>query len=300
MALPLKFIVKLCTPLSWALMRSSASLENRLKSNVKGNISVDELGHALELTADDNRSDEEHKILEGIVTFGAKEAHQIMTPRTDIAAVWESNSFREVMDAVLEKGYSRLPVFRSSSDEIAGFLFIKDLLPYIDETDFAWKTIIKPPFYVPENKRLDDLLEEFQQAKIHLAIVVDEYGGTSGLVTLEDILEEIVGDIKDEFDEEELNYSKLDERNFVFEGKISLVDMYKIIDIDNSLFEEAKGDNSTLAGFVIEQAGHIPGRGDVIQFEGFTFTIESADKRRIKRIKVTLPDTSSVHISQSN
>ncbi|MFM9983720.1 MAG: CNNM domain-containing protein, partial [Flavobacteriales bacterium] len=158
MALPLKFIVKLCTPLSWALMRSSASLEHRLKSNVKGNISVDELGHALELTADDNRSDEEHKILEGIVTFGAKEAHQIMTPRTDIAAVWESNSFREVMDAVLEKGYSRLPVFRSSSDEIAGFLFIKDLLPYIDETDFAWKTIIKPPFYVPENKRLDDLL----------------------------------------------------------------------------------------------------------------------------------------------
>ncbi|MFM9984492.1 MAG: transporter associated domain-containing protein, partial [Flavobacteriales bacterium] len=183
---------------------------------------------------------------------------------------------------------------------IAGFLFIKDLLPYIDETDFAWKTIIKPPFYVPENKRLDDLLEEFQQAKIHLAIVVDEYGGTSGLVTLEDILEEIVGDIKDEFDEEELNYSKLDDRNFVFEGKISLVDMYKIIDIDNSLFEESKGDNSTLAGFVIEQAGHIPGRGDVIQFEGFTFTIESADKRRIKRIKVTLPDTSSVHFNQSN
>jgi putative hemolysin len=300
MALPLKFIVRVCTPLSWALMRSSASLENKLKSNAKGNISVDELGHALELTADDNRTDEEHKILEGIVTFGAKEASQVMTPRTDISAVWESNSFREVMDAVLEMGYSRLPVFRSSSDDVAGFLFIKDLLPYIDETDFDWKSIIKPPFYVPENKRLDDLLEEFQQAKIHLAIVVDEYGGTSGLVTLEDILEEIVGDIKDEFDEEELNYSKLDERNFVFEGKISLVDMYKIIDIDDTLFEDAKGDNSTLAGFVIEQAGHIPGRGDVIQFEGFTFTIESADKRRIKRIKVTLPDTSSVHLNQSN
>lgn len=300
MAIPLKFAVKICTPLSWVLMRSSSTLENKLKSNIKGNISVDELGHALELTADDNRTDEEHKILEGIVTFGAKEARQIMTPRTDIAGVWESDSFQEVMQTVLDKGYSRLPVFRSSSDEIAGFLFIKDLLPYIDETDFDWKGIIKPPFYVPENKRLDDLLEEFQHAKIHLAIVVDEYGGTSGLVTLEDILEEIVGDIKDEFDEEELNYSKLDDRNFVFEGKISLVDMYKIIDIDDTIFEEAKGDNSTLAGFVIEQAGYIPGRGDVIEFQGYVFTIESADKRRIKRIKITLPDSSSVHLNQSN
>lgn len=294
MALPLKFIMRLFQPFSWVLMRTSPMLERQLKKSAKGNISVDELGHALQLTQDDERTEEEHKILEGIVTFGNKEVGQIMTPRTDIVAVWESDSFQAVMTTVMDKGYSRLPVFKSSSDEIVGFLFIKDLLPYIEETDFEWKEIVKSPFYVPENKRLDDLLEEFQKEKRHLAIVVDEYGGTSGLVTLEDILEEIVGDIKDEFDDEELQYSKLDEHNYVFEGKISLVDMYKIIEINDDVFEEARGDSNTLAGFVIEQAGYIPERGAVITFDGFTFTIEAADKRRIKRIKITLPQNTQV------
>jgi gliding motility-associated protein GldE len=264
-------------------------LENRLRDKVRSNISVDELGHALELTADDERSAEEHKILEGIVTFGGKEASQIMTSRVDIVFLNLDDTFYEVMQTVLDKGYSRIPVMKDSPDDIAGFLFVKDLLPYIDETDFEWQTLIKQPFFIPENKMIDDLLQEFQSAKIHLAIVVDEYGGTSGLVTLEDILEEIVGEISDEFDEEELQYSKLDDKTFVMEGKIALVDMYKIFDIDSMLFEEAKGDSSTLAGFMIEQAGRILERGDTVEFEGFTFLVESADIRKIKRVKISLP-----------
>lgn len=289
MSLPLKGIQKLLSPLTWFLMGTSSLLEHALRNQVKSNISVDELGHALELTADDERTDEEHKILEGIVTFGGKESGQIMTSRMDIAFLRHDNTFAEVMEIVLEKGYSRLPVMKDSPDDIAGFLFIKDLLPYIDELEFRWQQLIKQPFFVPENKKIDDLLQEFQQAKIHLAIVVDEYGGTSGLVTLEDILEEIVGEISDEFDEEELQYSKLDDHNYVVEGKLSLVDMYKIIEMDSTQFEEARGDNSSLAGFLIEQAGRIPEKGDVIYFEGFTFTVEAADKRKIKRVKITLP-----------
>ena len=191
MAFPLKYIQKLCSPLTSGLMFLSSNLESLIKTSGKGNISVDELGHALELTVDDHLSDEENKILEGIVTFGTKEARQIMTPRTDIAFLWIEDPFEDVMKTVMDKGYSRLPVYRTSPDEIEGFLFIKDLLPYIDHTSFDWQTLIKKPFFVPENKMIDDLLQEFQHAKIHLAIVVDEYGGTSGLVTLEDILEEM-------------------------------------------------------------------------------------------------------------
>jgi hypothetical protein len=264
-------------------------LESLIKTSGKGNISVDELGHALELTVDDHLSDEENKILEGIVTFGTKEARQIMTPRTDIAFLWIEDPFEDVMKTVMDKGYSRLPVYRTSPDEIEGFLFIKDLLPYIDHTSFDWQTLIKKPFFVPENKMIDDLLQEFQHAKIHLAIVVDEYGGTSGLVTLEDILEEIVGDISDEFDEEELQFSRLDDYTYLFEGKTALVDMYKVLDLEEQLFEDARGDSSTLAGFFIEQAGYIPTKGDRITFESYQLEIEAADKRKIKRIKITLP-----------
>ncbi len=293
MAFPLEIIRRLCSPLTWFLMRSSALLEGRLKNKVRSNISVDELGHALELTADDGRTEEEHKILEGIVTFGGKEAAQIMTPRTDMVVLSLDNSFAAVLEIVLEKGYSRIPVIKDSMDEIAGFLFIKDLLPYIDRTEFEWQQLVMQPFFVPENKKIDDLLQEFQQAKVHLAIVVDEYGGTSGLITLEDILEEIVGEIKDEFDEEELHYSKLDEFTYIVEGKTPLVDIYKMLDIDGTLFEEHRGDNSTLAGFMIEQAGRLLDRGDSIDFHGFTLMVEAADKRKIKRIKITLPTKSS-------
>lgn len=289
MAMPLEVIRRLCSPLTWFLMRSSSLLESRLKNKVRSNISVDELGHALELTADDGRTEEEHKILEGIVTFGGKEAAQIMTPRTDIVFLSIDKTFQEVLKIVLDKGYSRMPVIKDSTDEIAGFLFIKDLLPHIEKDEFDWKSLIMQPFYVPENKMIDDLLQEFQHNKIHLAIVVDEYGGTSGLVTLEDILEEIVGEIKDEFDEEDLHYSKLDEYTYVVEGKTPLVDFYKIIDIDGALFEEERGDSSTLAGFMIERAGKLLERGDSVEFQGFVMFVEAADKRKIKRVKVTLP-----------
>jgi gliding motility-associated protein GldE len=293
MAFPLEIIRRLCAPLTWFLMRSSALLEGRLKNKVRSNISVDELGHALELTADDGRTEEEHKILEGIVTFGGKEVAQIMTPRTDMVVLSLDNSFEAVLEIVREKGYSRIPVIKDSMDEIAGFLFIKDLLPHIDRTEFDWQQLVMQPFFVPENKKIDDLLQEFQQAKVHLAIVVDEYGGTSGLITLEDILEEIVGEIKDEFDEEDLHYSKLDEFTYIVEGKTPLVDLYKMLDIDGELFEEHRGDNSTLAGFMIEQAGRLLDRGDSIDFQGFTLMVEAADKRKIKRIKITLPNNAS-------
>ncbi|MDZ4822711.1 MAG: gliding motility-associated protein GldE [Flavobacteriales bacterium] len=290
MALPLVVIQKIFTPLSWFLRGTSTIFENRIRARSGGSISVGDLGHALELTADEERSDEEHKILEGIVTFGAKEVGQIMTSRMDILALQEDEPVSNVIKFILEKGYSRIPVYRTSLDEISGFLFIKDLIPYLDEKEFDWKQLIKPSFFVPENKKIDDLLQEFQKQKVHLAIVVDEYGGTSGLVTLEDILEEVVGDISDEFDEEELRYSKLDERNYLLEGKTSLVDLYKMLEIDPTLLEEARGDSSTLGGFILEQAGKIPLPGDQIFFEGFTFTIETADTRMIKRVKITLPE----------
>ena len=289
MAMPLEVIRRLCSPLTWFLMRSSSLLETRLKNKVRSNISVDELGHALELTADDGRTEEEHKILEGIVTFGGKEAAQIMTPRTDIVFLSIGQSFQEVLKIVLDKGYSRMPVIKDSTDEIEGFLFIKDLLPHIEKDEFDWQSLIMQPFYVPENKMIDDLLQEFQHNKIHLAIVVDEYGGTSGLVTLEDILEEIVGEIKDEFDEEDLHYSKLDDHTYIVEGKTPLVDFYKVIDMDGALFEEHRGDSSTLAGFMIERAGKLLERGDSVEFQGFVMFVEAADKRKIKRVKVTLP-----------
>jgi CBS domain containing-hemolysin-like protein len=182
-----------------------------------------------------------------------------------------------------------MPVIKDSSDEIAGFLFIKDLLPHIEKTEFDWQSLIMQPFYVPENKMIDDLLQEFQQNKIHLAIVVDEYGGTSGLVTLEDILEEIVGEIKDEFDEEDLHYSKLDDYTYVVEGKTPLVDLYKILGIDGEIFEEQRGDSSTLAGFMLEQSGRLLERGDSVDFNGYSLFVEAADKRKIKRVKVTIP-----------
>lgn len=288
-AVPLKMATVLVWPLSWLLNSISLRLEQVFKQKSHSNISMDELGHALELTADENRSEEENKILEGIVTFGDKEASQIMTSRVDVVFLHEEDSFPEVIETVVENGYSRLPVAGESPDDIKGFIVIKDLLPYLNETSFEWQKLIKPPFFIPENKRIDDLLQEFRVSKTHIAIVVDEYGGTSGIVTMEDILEEIVGDISDEFDDEELQYSKLDNRTYLMEGKTLMVDAYKILDIDETPFEEAKGDSSTLAGFLIEQAGRIPEKGDEIFFEGYKFKIEAADKRRIKRIKITLP-----------
>ena len=240
------------------------------------------------MTNHSETTEEEQKILEGIVTFGNTEVRQVMSPRIDIFALEKEETFSEIMPKIVEKGYSRIPVYHESIDQIEGVLFIKDLIPFIDEKDFEWQKLMREPFFIPENKKLDNLLKEFQGMKNHLAIVVDEYGGTSGLVSLEDILEEIVGDISDEFDDENIIFSKIDDKNYIFEGKISLKDFYRILDISGSDFEEGKGEAETLAGFVLEISGNFPKKNQKITFGTYMFTVESIDVRRIKQIKVTL------------
>lgn len=263
-------------------------IDDRFNKGGSSSIDINTLSHALELTDSDDRTEEEKKILEGIVAFGSKDVKQIMTSRMDVACFDIELSYPELRKKILELGFSRIPVFRGTIDEVAGILYIKDLLPHLKTTDFDWTALIRPPFFVPENKKIDDLLREFQSRKNHMAIVVDEYGGTSGLITLEDVIEEIVGDITDEFDDDELQYSRIDDRNFIFEGKTALIDIYRILDIDGENFEQEKGESDTLAGFIIEQAGKIPLKGERIHFEQFTFTVEAADKRKVKRVKVSI------------
>lgn len=254
----------------------------------KSNISVDQLSQALELTSTDDTSTEEQKILEGIVSFGNTDTKQVMSPRIDIFALEIDETFAEIYTKIVDKGYSRIPVYRENIDHIEGILFVKDLIPHINKKEFDWKKLMREPFFVPENKKLDDLLKEFQNKKSHLAIVVDEYGGTSGLVSLEDVIEEIVGDISDEFDDENLNFSQIDDKNFLFEGKINLKDFYRIIDVDEDAFESSKGEAETLAGFILEILGNFPKKGQKIHFSNVRFTIEVVDKKRIKQLKVTL------------
>jgi gliding motility-associated protein GldE len=215
---------------------------------------------------------------------------QVMTSRVDVVSIDEKLSFSDVISIILESGYSRIPVHKDNSDNIRGVLYIKDLLSYLEEKDnFDWTKLIRKPFFVPENKKIDDLLREFQSKKTHLAIVVDEYGGSSGIISLEDILEEIVGEISDEFDDDDLVYSKLDEYNYVFEGKTSLNDVYRVLDISGELFEEEKGESESLAGFALEIFGRIPQKNEKTKFNDYLLTVDAADKRRIKRIKITLP-----------
>lgn len=286
-AYPISVLDKFLSPISVPMRAATVYLHNKL-GRQKTNFSVDQLSQALELTATDETSTEEQKILEGIVSFGNTDTKQVMSPRIDIFALEISESFDEIYAKILEKGYSRIPVYRDNIDQIEGVLFIKDLLPHIDKQNFDWTALIREPFFVPENKKLDNLLKDFQSMKSHLAIVVDEYGGTSGLVSLEDVIEEIVGDISDEFDDEDINFSQIDERNFLFEGKINLKDFYRIIDVDEELFEEKKGEAETLAGFILEISGNFPVKGQKIAFENCLFTIEVVDKKRIKQIKVTI------------
>lgn len=288
MALPLLIAQKVFYIFWRPLVSMSHGIERKLRHLKNENISLEELEHALELTDNEERTEEEKKIFEGIVSFGLKDVKQIMTPRTDVTALSVKHDWQTVYNEVIDSGYSRIPVYRESIDQIAGVLYIKDLLPHLDEDEFEWVSIIRPPFFVPENKKIDDLLREFQTRKIHMAVVVDEYGGTSGIVTLEDVIEEIVGDITDEFDEDDIHYSQLDENTFVFEGKTALIDLYRIFEIDGGTFEAAKGDSDTLAGFVVEIAGKIPLKGERYQFNNYEFTVEAADRRRVKRVKVHL------------
>ncbi|NQX92729.1 MAG: gliding motility-associated protein GldE, partial [Flavobacteriales bacterium] len=290
MARPIQTCQKIFYPFWKPLVRMGKVIDKSASGSSGNNISRDTLSHALELTEDENRSEEEKKILEGIITFGSKDVKQIMTSRIDIKCFDLETSYKELLSQIIESGYSRIPIFKGSIDEVAGILYIKDLLEHLDEEEFDWTKLIRAPFFVPENKKIDDLLREFQSRKNHMAIVVDEYGGTSGLITLEDVIEEIVGDITDEFDDEQLQYSQLDERNYVFEGKTSLIDIYRIMDIDGDSLEAAKGESDTLAGFIIEQAGKIPLKGERVVFENYCFTVEAADKRKVKRVKVTIED----------
>jgi len=287
MAGPISVIRKLFLPVSKMLVTSSGFIEKRL-SKSKSSLSVSDLSHALELTQDDDRSEEEHKILQGIVSFGSKDVKQIMTARMDVTAFPEDTPFLELLKGIIDAGYSRVPIYTQSIDEIIGILYIKDLLPYTHEDNVDWKSLLRSPFVVPENKKIDDLLREFQSRKTHVAIVVDEYGGTLGLVTLEDVIEEIVGDITDEFDDEGINYSKISTSTYVFQGKTALIDLYRILDVDGTPFEAAKGESDTLAGFIIEQFGKIPLRGEQINFENLSFTVEAADKRKVNQVKVRI------------
>lgn len=264
-------------------------MESRLAQK-NNEFSIDKLSQALELTSEEETTKEEHKILQGIVNFGNTETKQVMCPRIDVFALSEDMDMEIIVPLILEKGFSRVPVYAENMDSVMGILYTKDLLPHLEQSNFKWQKILKPVFYVPENKKLDDLLKEFQQKKIHLAVVVDEYGGTSGVITLEDVIEEIVGDISDEFDDDELIYSKLDDFTFVFDSKINLKDFYKVIHLEEEeIFEKAKGESESIAGFVLEIAQAFPKVGQIIQFEGYQFVIESVDRKRIKRIKVILP-----------
>jgi len=287
MAKPVHVLSIILSIFSLPLIRLTSVVEKRL-GRKNYDFSVEKLSQALELTSDGTTTKEEKKILQGIVTFGNTETVQIMKPRIDIFAISDEEAYNEVLAKIVKKGYSRNPVYHESIDNIIGILYAKDLLEHLDKTNFEWQKLLRDPFFVPENKKLDDLLSEFQDKKNHLAIVVDEYGGTSGIVTLEDVIEEIVGDINDEFDVDDLSYSKLDANNYVFDGKTTIKDFCKVLDIDDeAIFEEEKGESETLAGFILEISGKFPKKGEKINFHNFSFTVEALDKKRIKQVKVT-------------
>jgi len=290
MSIPIKIIDFLLSPLSLPMRQFTIFIHNKL-GRQKSNISVDQLSQALELTSKTDTTKEEHKILQGIVSFGNTDTKQVMRPRIDIFALSSDQKYSEIIPEIIENGYSRIPVYKDSIDTVIGILYVKDLLPYIDRKQLDWTTLLREPFFVPENKKLDDLMVEFQSKKVHLAVVVDEYGGTSGLVSLEDVIEEIVGDISDEFDDDDLVYTKIDDKNFMFEGKTPLKDFYKIINLaDESIFEDHKGEAETIAGFILEVSGTFPRRNSKINFKNYVFTIEAFDKKRIKQVKFTILD----------
>ncbi|MEO9572314.1 MAG: gliding motility-associated protein GldE [Polaribacter sp.] len=277
----------LLTPFSLPLITLTKWIEKKLGSK-NNNFSVETLSQALELTSDGATTKDEQKILEGIVSFGNTETVQIMKPRIDIFAISDQENYDVVLSKILKNGYSRNPIYKENIDNIIGVLYAKDLLAHLNKPTFKWQNLLREPFFVPENKKLDDLLGDFREKKNHLAIVVDEYGGTSGLVTLEDVIEEIVGDINDEFDDDDLSYSKIDANNYIFEGKTSIKDFCKVLDDeDEEIFEEEKGESETLAGFILEISGKFPKKGEKINFKNYTFTIEALDKKRIKQVKAT-------------
>ncbi len=287
MAYPIKVLDVLLSPISLPMRSLTLYLHGRFGKQ-KSNISVDQLSQALELS-DNDTSFEDHKILKGIVTFGNTDTKQVMKNRMEIFSLCEDQSFKEILPEIIERGYSRIPVYKDNIDNITGILYVKDLVPYTDRKILDWKALKREAYFVPENKKLDDLLNEFKEMKTHVAIVVDEYGGTSGLISLEDIIEEIVGEISDEFDDEDLIFSKLDDLTYIFEGKTPLKDFYKVINLENhDLFEDAKGESETIAGFLLEISKGFPKKDEIISFDKYAFTIEAFEGRRIKQIKLSI------------
>lgn len=284
MAGPLIILDKVFMPVSLILIKLSESLK---RSTHDSPLSKDELSDAISIASGKNIEDE--KILKGIINFGNIDAREIMKPRIDIVAIDIKTPFKELIPGIIDSGYSRIPVFSASIDNIQGVLYIKDLLPHLHKPDsFNWQSLIRPAYYVPEIKKINELLEEFQTKKIHLAIVIDEYGGTSGIITLEDILEEIVGDIPGESDNSEIAFEKLNENEYIFEGKTQLHDFCKVLNIDYDPFLDIRGESDTLAGLMLEMAGEIPDKGFSVNLENFIFEIHSADSRRIKKIRVRI------------
>tara|TARA_B110000503_G_scaffold106525_1_gene159101 strand:- start:1198 stop:2505 length:1308 start_codon:yes stop_codon:yes gene_type:complete len=288
MSYPLNVMDTIFAPVSLP-MRSVTLYIHKKFGKQKSDISVDRLSQALELADESDTTREEQKILQGIVTFGNMDTKQVMKYRMDIFALSEALRFEEIMPEIIRRGHSRIPVYKENIDTITGILYVKDLLPFIDEKELDWQKLLRAPYFVPENKKLDDLLSEFKQMKMHLAIVVDEYGGTSGLISLDDILEEIVGEISDEFDDEDLVFSKLDDHTFVFEGKTPLKDFYRVIKLeDPQLFEAVKGEADTIAGFLLEISRGFPKKNEILKFHKYAFTIEAFDNKRIKQIKLSI------------
>ena len=278
---------KILKPLWKPLVSIGRRLDERIAKSA-GEISVNELSKAVELTDNEERSVEEKEILERIVKFGDKDAKQIMTPRTDVVAFSLEEPWPVLRSAVVASGYSRIPIHKGSMDDVVGVLHIKDLIPLLDLETAVWNSLLREPYFITENMKIDDLLKEFQERKVHMAVVVDEYGGTSGLITLEDVLEEIVGDITDEFDVEEISYSKLDDTTFIMEAKTALIDFYRVLEIEEGIWEEAKGESDTLGGFMMEQAGKIPRKGEHIIFNNIKLMVDAGDNRKIDRIKIEI------------
>ena len=291
MVLNLKFLIWFFKPLSSILVTSTSFIDKRIGR--KGhNISMSDLSDAIEITSDTSVTDDEKLILKGIATFGEKEASEIMVSRVNITAVDIALSYTEVIDAVLKSGFSRIPVYKEALDSIEGILYIKDLLLFSgSDKNMLWQKLIrKPAFFVPENKRINDLLQEFRDKKIHLAIVVDEYGGTSGIITLEDIIEEIVGEISDEFDIEphQFKYEKISESTYVFEAKTPIVDLCKILGLEDEMFDDVKGESDSLGGLILELESKIPEQGSIVHFMQFMFEVTDADQRKINEVKIVI------------
>lgn len=286
--------LKVFKPVSWLLLNMSNVIERNVEQ--KGyELTLDELSHALEITTDETTTNEEKEILRGIVNFSNLGVKQVMRSRLDITAFDIETDFHELMDRVNKTGFSRIPIYDETIDQIKGILYIKDLLPHLHEEDtFAWQTLLRPGYFVPETKKIDTLLRDFQEKRVHMAIVVDEYGGTSGLITLEDVIEEIVGEINDEFDDDEIAFNKLDENTFVFEGKTTLNDFSKVIGVDPVTFEPVKGESESLGGLLLELHAKLPRTGEKIRYDRFLFTVVSVDHRRIKRVRVYVSPTEEV------